>query len=137
MKSFILALGLFVGGAQAAKIQVLDLPPVGFTNIYSDYRINQADGEVLVVTTLESIINTDSNFPQRKFFFTSVPGLSFDKTQNKVVLHHEGQYYECAELLESGRIFRRSRLVHKDCKLTTSKVWVNGQQRTHIYLITK
>jgi hypothetical protein len=136
MKIALFCLAFMIGTVHAAEIKILDIPSIGFANLYNRFRIDREANRAWVETEVEKLFDSDWG-PARQTINTYPQGLEFDSTRNMITFTHEGQQFECAEIVQTGRIFRRGRITHKDCDFKAKAVMVNREKRYQVYLVTK
>lgn len=143
MKIIALFFAFMTVSAFAAEIKVLDLPAWNQTFKSATFEVNKELGRAWVEITVHDRDHADRGYrgdTHRKL----VEGLSYDG--QVVRLDHEGQMFECANVVVRGRsIFRYSQVTKTGCDfvkreaivLRDTGFEVIKEKRLQVFLVTK
>lgn len=143
MKMFALLFAFLSVSVFAAEIKVLDIPMWNQTFKSGTFDVNRELGRAWVVVTIHDHDHHDRGY-QGDSYRQLVEGLSFDGS--KIRLDHEGQMFECADVVQRGRsIFRYNQVTKTGCDfekreaivLRDTGFEVIKEKRLQVYLITK
>jgi hypothetical protein len=143
MKMIALLFTLLSVSAYSAEIKVLDLPAGGLMYQSSTFEVNRELGRAWVEVSIKDTLEHERGY-RGETYRKLVEGLSFDGA--KVRLDHEGQMFECANVVQRGRsIFRYNQVTKTGCDfvkreaivLRDTGFEVIKERRLQVFLITK
>lgn len=141
MKFLMVFLALITTHAFAVEMKIAEIEVDDFRPNAKSYFVVDKNTSLAYVEVETSYGPATGDSSHGQFYQKiEVPGLEFDATQSKITLTHEGQLFECANVV--NRWFG-SDIRPTGCKLKISQVLknVNGSHRKElfhqIFLITK